>query len=377
MKTLKVGFIVNPVAGMGGAVGLKGSDGEEIHRRALELGALPVAPGRARQALEGLTDLGDRLELVTWPGEMGADECAAAGLKARVEGAVTPGHTTPEDTVRAAREMVRLGVDLILFTGGDGTARNIYDAVGADTPVLGIPGGVKIHSGVYAGSPAKAAALVRDMAENPRRVSLRQAEVMDIDEEMVRQDRVSARLYGYLLVPHERGLNQSAKAGSSSTDEVYQDGIASEVINGMDETTVYLVAPGTTTLAVTEKLGLGGTLLGIDALQNRQIIGTDLNEKAILALMDQHPGTRFAVLVTVIGAQGYLFGRGNQQLSPRVIRRVGKENIIVMATENKILTLKGEPFLVDTGDAGLDAELAGYVPVVINLGKKMIYPVSA
>jgi len=358
-------------------VGLKGSDGEDVHRRALELGALPVSPERTRRALEGLKEIADSIRIITYPAEMGEDECNAAGMKAEVIGSIQPGKTTAEDTRRAAEEMIRLGVDMVLFTGGDGTARNIHDAVPSSIPVLGIPGGVKIHSGVFAASPGKAAALVRDFILTPAKVVLREAEVMDIDEELFRRNRVSARLYGYLLTPYERGLNQAAKAGSSPSEAVHHDGIASEVINSMKPEAIYLVAPGTTTRAVTDKLGLQGTLLGIDAVQNRRLLAADMNEADILRLMAEYPETPFHIIVTIIGRQGYLFGRGNQQLSPEVIRRVGKKNLIVIATENKILSLKEEPFLVDTGDPGLDRHLEGYVPVIIGLGKKMVYPISS
>ena len=378
MSKKTLGLIVNPVAGMGGRVGLKGSDGEAVRREALELGALPVSPERTRRALKGLSAAADRLRIITWPKEMGADECFAAGLAAEVTGSITPGRTTAKDTVRAARKIVGLGVDLLVFTGGDGTARNIYDALSAySVPILGIPGGVKIHSAVYAASPEKATRLIIDFLFSPGKTTVRPAEVMDIDEEAFRHNRVSARLYGYLPVPHERGLNQAAKAGSSPSEEVHHDGIATEVINGMEKDTIYLLAPGTTTLAVTAKLGLKGTLLGIDALMNRQILRRDLNENGIIALMEEYPDRVFKIVVTPIGRQGYLFGRGNQQISPEILSRAGKENIIVIATENKILSLKGEPFLMDTGDSTLDRHLEGYVPVIIGHGKRMVYKVSA
>ncbi len=227
------------------------------------------------------------------------------------------------------------------------------------------PGGK--NSGVFAASPGKAAALVREYILSPAKVVIREAEVMDIDEELFRRNRVSARLYGYHLAPYERGLNQAAKAGSSPSEAVHHDGIASEVINSMKPEAIYLVAPGTTTRAVTDKLGLQGTLLGIDAVKNRRLLAADMNESDILRLMTEYTDTSFHIIVTIIGRQGYLFGRGDQQLSPEVIRRVGKENLIIVATENKILSLREEPFLVDTGDSGLDRHLEGYIPVIIGL----------
>ena len=376
MTGKKIGLIVNPVAGMGGRVGLKGSDGEEIHRLALELGALPVSPGRTCRTLGILSEIKDEIELFTYPKEMGEDEAVFSGFSPIVLGSIESGATTPEDTVKAAGEMIDLGVDLLLFTGGDGTARNIYDVVSDSLPVLGIPGGVKIHSGVYAASPIKAARLVMDFVRIPAKISMQTAEVMDIDEEMVRRDRVSAHLYGYMKVPYERGLNQSSKAGSNPGEGVQQQEIASDVIYNMIKDTVYLIAPGTTTKAVKDQLGSNGTLLGIDAVKNNQIVATDLNETAILKMMEQEQDTRFKIIITIIGQQGYVFGRGNQQLSPEVIRKVGKENIVIIATINKILSLSGEPFLVDTGDPELDKEMEGYIQVVTGFGRRQVCPVS-
>jgi predicted polyphosphate/ATP-dependent NAD kinase len=229
---------------------------------------------------------------------------------------------------------------------------------------------------VYAANPVKAARLIMDFVATPGKIALQTAEVMDIDEEMVRQDKVSAKLYGYMKTPYERGLNQSSKAGSNPRDEVFQEEIALDVIHNMEPNVIYLVSAGTTTKAVMDKLKVKGTLLGIDAVKNRQLISADLNESAILDLLAREPDTPFKIIITIIGRQGYIFGRGNQQLSPSVIRRIGKENIILIATINKILSLNGEPFLVDTGDPELDKELKGYVRVTTGFGKQHIYAVS-
>lgn len=373
----KIGLIVNPVAGMGGRVGLKGSDGKKIYQMALALGAVSVSPKRTCEALNVLSVIQDTIELITYPGEMGQDEAVLCGLSPRVIGSIRKGKTTPGDTIRAATDLEKTGVDLLVFTGGDGTARNIFDAVSDRLTVIGIPGGVKIHSGVYAANPVKAARLIIDFVKSPGKIALQTAEVMDIDEEMIRQDKVSATLYGYMKIPYERGLNQSSKAGSNPKDEMFQDEIALDVIHNMDPHVIYLVSAGTTTKAVMDKLHVKGTLLGIDAVKNKQLISADLNESAILELMAREPGTTFKIITTVIGRQGYIFGRGNQQLSPAVIRRVGKENIILIATVNKILSLNGDDFLVDTGDPELDKELEGYIQVTTGFGKRHVYNVSA
>lgn len=373
----KIGLIVNPVAGMGGRVGLKGSDGKEIHKMALALGAVPVAPKRTCESLDLLSGHQEKIELLTYPGEMGQDEAVLCGFSPIVIGSIRKGKTTPADTIQAARDLEKSGVDLLVFTGGDGTARNIYDAVSDRLTVIGIPGGVKIHSGVFAANPVKAARLILDFVSSPAKIAMQTAEVMDIDEEMVRQDKVSAKLYGYMQIPYERGLTQSSKAGSNPGDKLFQDEIASDVIHNMKADVMYLVSAGTTTKTVMDMLELKGTLLGIDAVKNEQLISADLNEAAILELLDREPHAPVRIITTIIGRQGYIFGRGNQQLSPAVIRRVGKNNIILIATINKILSLNGEPFLVDTGDPELDRELQGYIRVTTGFGKQLVHKVSA
>jgi len=369
----KLGFIVNPIAGMGGRVGLKGSDGSEILKKALELGAVPESPVRASQALTRMKSIRDDIEIITYPYHMGQYEAANLGFTARVIGKTAENETTAADTEEAVKAMLEMGVDIILFAGGDGTARNIHDVVGMKVPVLGIPTGVKIHSGVYATSPANAGDLVYKFLNKSQKVVLKEAEVMDIDEEAFREDRVSARLYGYMKVPYERTLLQSAKAGSSAGEAVSMDSIASEVINGMEEDWLYIMGPGTTSRAVMDKLSLKNTLLGVDVVCNKTLLASDVNEQELLTLLE---GKKAKIVVTIIGGQGYIFGRGNQQISHRVIRRVGIENVVVISTESKILALEGNPLMVDTGDQEMNKELSGYVKVVTGLGKYMAYRVT-
>ena len=234
--------------------------------------------------------------------------------------------TTPADTEQAARDLLAAGVDLILFAGGDGTARNICGAVGDRVPVIGVPAGVKIHSAVYATTPAAAgdvAALY--LHERPAGVQLREGEVMDIDEEAFRENRVSAHLYGYMTVPYARGLTQSAKAGGVAGEERALNDIATEVVAGMQPGALYILGPGTTTRTVMERLGLPKTLLGVDAVRDGALAGADLTEDELLALVAAAPEA--FIVVTVIGGQGHIFGRGNQQISPAVIRRVGAGHV--------------------------------------------------
>jgi predicted polyphosphate/ATP-dependent NAD kinase len=284
--------------------------------------------------------------------------------------------TTADDTQRAARDLLAAGVDLILFAGGDGTARNICAAIGDEVPVIGVPAGVKIHSAVYATTPAAAGDVCcLCLHERPAAVQLRECEVMDIDEEAFRENRVSAQLYGYMSVPCARGLTQSAKAGGVAGEQRALNDIATEVVAGMEPDALYILGPGTTTRTVMERLGLPKTLLGVDAVRDGALAGADLTEGQLLELAAAAP--RAYIVVTVIGGQGHIFGRGNQQISPAVMRAAGPGNVIVIATQTKLLSLEGRPLLVDTGDPALDEQLSGYVKVVTALGERTMYKVGA
>jgi len=269
--------------------------------------------------------------------------------------------------------MLDLGVDLILFSGGDGTARDIYEAVRGEVPVLGIPAGVKIHSGVFAINPATAGDLAVKYLKGEQTV-LRESEVMDIDERAYREDRLSARLYGYLMVPYEKTMVQSSKEGSGAQEESSLEAIAKEITDNILDDHLYIIGPGTTTRPITEKFGLKKTLLGVDVIRSGKMVAADANESRLLGLIE---GAKAKIVVTVIGGQGFVFGRGNQQISPEVIRKVGKENIVIVATPGKLASLRGKPLLVDTGDAELDRELSGYYRVITGFGRRAVYRVGS
>lgn len=371
----RLGLIINPIAGIGGRVGLKGSDGIEIQKQALALGARPQAGERSIQSLELLVPLKSELELITYPGEMGATAAQACGFQPHVMGSIRPGETTAQDTIEAAQALAQSGVDLILFAGGDGTARDIYQAIGDRVPVLGIPAGVKIHSAAFATNPRSAGELaglfMRGTASR-----LREAEVMDIDEGAVRAGFVSAQLVGYLKIPYRRSLVQSTKVGSSPGDAETLYAIASDVLENLRDDCLYIIGPGTTTRAILSELGLAKTLLGVDVVCNGQLIAADPGESQILDLIHDRAAK---IILAPIGGQGYLFGRGNQQLSPQVIRQLGrdeehiKKNLVVVSTPGKINALKGQPFLVDSGDREVDELLAGYVQVVTGYHERIVY----
>lgn len=354
-------MIVNPIAGIGGRVGLKGSDGVDIQARALALGAERVSPARAVEALTVIARLRDNVEVFTYPGEMGESECGSAGLEPRVIGSIDRARTTSEDTRRAATDMAGLCVGLLLFAGGDGTARDIYEAIGEDVLVLGIPAGVKIHSAVFAVTPRSAGELAARVLQSDM-IEWRLAEVMDIDEEAFRGGVLSAKLYGYMRVPEAGQFIQGGKIANLQTEREALLAIGEEVVAMMDDCDCYyIVGPGTTTAAVMDVLGLKNTLLGVDVVRNKELVASDVGEAQILDLIED---AEAKIVVTTIGGQGHVFGRGNQQISPRVIRSVGKENIIIVATAEKLRSLRGRPMLVDTGDEELNQELRGYYEVV-------------
>jgi len=347
-----IGLIVNPVAGMGGAVGLKGTDGQAILNKARSLGAKPSAPAKAKAFLSGLNLAENRLHLVVGAGKMGEDESKSLRLNVSVLGERKE-ETSAEDTREIAAKMRQIGVTLIVFCGGDGTARDILQAVGTAIPVLGVPTGVKMHSAVFAvTSQAAARVVLRYIAGE---LPLREAEVMDVDEEAFRSGSLSAELFGYVLTPYELHLIQANKLATPITESELrnQAAVAIFVIENMKPDFIYIIGPGTTTRTIGDLLDAKKTLLGVDLFCDKKLVASDVNEKQILEAIR---GKTARIIVTPIGGQGFIFGRGNQQISPEVIRQVGLDNIIVVATESKLGSLRG--FLkVDTGDYRLDEDL--------------------
>ena len=362
-----IGLIVNPVAGMGGSVGLKGTDGE-TYKKALELGAKPVTPERTKDCLSRIESKDD-ITLFVAPGRMGEEYVEAFDMPFTVIGAVGE-ETSAEDTQRIATEMVNHGVELLIFVGGDGTARDIYDAIDSKVPVVAVPSGVKIFSSVFAVSARAAAEMVDAFVEG---TDVTEEEVLDIDEEAFREDRLASRLYGYLLVPNVRRFLQRGKAASnvSVSSIESKNEIAAYIVEEMDQETLYLLGPGTTLEAIAAEMEVPKTLLGIDAVFGGELVGTDLNEKGILGLFERY-GKR-KIIVTPIGGNGFIFGRGSKQFTPEVIKRVGRENIVVVGTRDKLSRL--DCLRVDTGDFELDELLCGYMEVVVDYKEGMMVKV--
>lgn len=377
MAEIKIGLIVNPIAGMGGSVGLKGTDGDAAAQARL-LGARPVTPDRTATFLAHLHPRTEAVWLVA-PGSMGAAYAAPLGDQARVVGSEVPagaeeqaGATTASDTRRFARLMVDHGAGLIVFVGGDGTARDILDAVGVSVPVVGVPAGVKVYSSAFALSPRAAAEMVNGFDAG---TDVTEAEVLDIDEAAFRDNRLEAKHYGYLLVPSIQALRQPGKEGSRVTLDTLEGkrDIAISFVERMDAATLYLLGPGTTVQAIPEALGLPKTLLGIDAVYDGKVVAMDLNERGILDLLAAYP--RREIVVTPLGGNGFLFGRGNKPFTPEVIRQVGRDHIVVVATEQKLQQVG--VLRVDTGDGDVDALLDGYIQVEVGYDMARVIKVRA
>ncbi|MFI5530688.1 ATP-NAD kinase family protein [Kitasatospora sp. NPDC051853] len=358
-----VGLVVNPVAGLGGAVALKGSDGAGVQARALALGAVPRAGERAAAALRALHARRPGVLVRTVAGAMGEESARAAGVPYEV--AFRAGESTGAADTRAAVAALA-GADLLLFAGGDGTARDVLDAgpVGA---VLGVPAGVKVYSGCFAVSPF--AAGVTAAGYDGRTL---EAEVVDLDEEAHRAGRVGARLYGTLRVPAARARLSGRKTGSSAAPPGSVESVARAAVDAMAPGVSYALGPGATTLAVGRRLGLELTPLGVDLVRDGELLARDVTEQTLLThAMSQ---VTCAVL-SVIGGQGFVIGRGNQQFSPRVLERLA--GITVLATQQKLAALGGRPLLVDSGDPLADAALSGPARVVTGHRESVVYRIQS
>jgi len=350
----RIGFVINPVAGMGGAVGLKGTDGRVAEAKAL--GALPRAGSRAKITLELLKKDQDLLFL-TCSGDMGESVLAGAGISAYRVVFNGKNESSADDTKAAVQKFLDEGVDMILFCGGDGTARDIFSVAGQAVPMLGIPAGVKMYSGIFAITPAAAAEMVTGAATT----TLRDAEIMDVDEEAYRSGILTTRLFGIARVPVLAGMVQVSKQVFEEADEERaKDEIARFIREVMLPDTLYILGAGTTTEAIARNLGVPKTLLGVDIIKDGAIVAQDANEKTLSMLVEREKDIR--IIISPIGAQGFILGRGNQQISAAIVRRTGVRNIIVVATPQK---LRETPeLLVDTGDAELDREFGSSIQVV-------------
>ena len=308
------------------------------------------------------------IKFLTCAGAMGEDLLSERGLSFEIV------HTPPPissalDTKKAASAFLEDDAQLVLFCGGDGTARDVVEAVDRRAVVVGIPAGVKMHSSVFALRPEDAADLVESFARSGR---TREGEVLDVDESDYRAGHARPRVFALALVPDDSAHLQASKSAyDDSTAMAEAEEIGAHVADVMEAGVLYLIGPGSTTEAIARAIGQEKTPLGVDAYLDGRLVGLDLTERDIAALLEDHD--RSSIIVTPIGAQGFVFGRGNQQLSPAIIRSVGREDVTIVATPTK---LRNTPSLhVDTGDAELDQELRGHMKVLVGAGRRKLMTV--
>ncbi|MFQ6126837.1 MAG: ATP-NAD kinase family protein [Candidatus Heimdallarchaeota archaeon] len=365
MQKRAIGFLINPIAGMGGRVGLKGTD--NVLHQARELGASPIAPSRAIEFLKALKRLhpSPPIKIVTCPCPMGEEEVKTVGLETEILTLPLGMETSAEDTKAAVRKMVELDIELMVFIGGDGTARDILDVLQDKKriQVLGVPSGVKMYSGIFAITPMEAAEVVLAFVEGLSQTT--DFEIMDTDETAFRADQFTIRLYGYLKGPFVPLRFQGSKQLSAATldEQENQEAVARSIIESINPKSTYILGPGTTLKRIANMLGVEKTLLGVDIYRNGTLI-KDVNERRIFEEIPEFKDTW--IIVSPIGHQGILFGRGNQQISPEIIKRVGKGKIIVVATRTKLQGIPEKVLRVDTGDAAVDAALQGYIKVIVD-----------
>jgi len=363
---MRIGFVVNPIAGLGGPLAFKGTT-DEIAKKALSMGIKPWAPLRAKQFLRLLKDRGAHdIRFITCGFDMGENELRDFNFSYDVV-YVPQNPTTRQDTINGVKQFEIVGVDIIVFVGGDGTARDIYTAINSRIPVIGVPAGVKMFSGVFAISPEGAANLLIDYLSGLSTMEL--AEVLDVDEESYRRGELRVSLFGYMRVPRSQFI-QASKIPTYQDEYEEQVSIAKWFSENLDENAFYVIGPGSTTKVVADYLGLPKTLLGVDVYRGKRVIFLDADSETLKNFVKKNMGSKIFIVVSPTGSQGFIFGRGNVQIPSEVIKIVGKDNIIILATKSKILRTK--TFYVDTGDLEVDLYLSGYMRVISGYNEEMI-----
>jgi predicted polyphosphate/ATP-dependent NAD kinase len=373
-RLFKLGLLVNPYAGIGGALALKGSDGVEIREKALALGAEKKALDKTRLTLEHILPIKDQVQLYVASGEMGETLAKDMGFDYLVVYQPENTQTESQDSEATAKALLAHQVDLILFAGGDGTARNVCHVVGNSVPVLGVPAGCKIHSAVYAITPAAAGRVLKQVIKGEI-VSVSDAEVMDIDEALFRKGKVNARQFGEMQVPTELRYIQAVKMGGKESDELVLADIAAHIIEIIEDNPehLFIMGSGSTVEFVMQELGIKNTLLGVDVIKNRQLLASDVTASELLTLTTNQS---CKLVLTLIGGQGHIIGRGNQQLSADFLKRLDKDNILLVATKTKLSNLSGRPLIVDSGDTYVDLQLSGLISIITGYHDQVLYPIA-
>jgi predicted polyphosphate/ATP-dependent NAD kinase len=365
---ITIGLVINPIAGMGGKVALKGTDG--MYDEALRRGAQPGAAARAVSVLRRLKDF--PLLYLTCSGEMGEDALQESGIHSY---RIVYRHRTPssaDDTCRACQEFLNHGASMILFCGGDGTARDVF-SIGRDRiPILGIPAGVKMYSAVFGVNPASCAEIISRLDET----ELRDSEVVDVDEELYRKGVLATRIFGFARVPSLPLRAQMGKQEYTEPDEERaKKAIALFFSEILRNDTLYILGAGTTIAEIACCMGVEKTLLGVDVMKGGNLLAKDADEQTLLSLIKR--ADRVKIIVSPLGGQGFILGRGTQTLSPEVVRKVGIGNIVVVATPHKLAETR--MLYLDTGDESLDRAFGDSVLVIsgyrMGIRKRLLHPV--
>jgi len=379
---VRIGILANPDAGLGGRLGLKGSDGQA------ELARSKGAEDRSGPRLESMIrhfskihrDESGQIEWITSTGRMGTDWIPdELDIGTISEAHQSPGKTSASDTADAVEILLESGIDLLVYSGGDGTTRDIVSALSSsetpEMPVIGVPSGVKMHSGCFASSPKAAAEVLSAWIHGDLLVS--STEVLDLDEELYRKGKWVVRLYAEAFSPNSpRWMQGSKELIQTESEEEIIIGLSDHIEESIaEEGHLVIWGSGGTLREIGANIGFELTTLGIDATSGSEQVGTDLDESGLIELLDSHDGP-VTLLLSPMGGQGFLIGRGNLQLSPTVLSSIGIENILGVVTPAKLLTVRA--LRIETGDDSLDQEFASkrYMKVLQGYRTTRILPVS-
>lgn len=365
----RAGLIVNPLAGVGGPKALRGSDGP-LAADAISKGATMLAADRAREAIRSLIDAyserqTDPPQVLVCGGPMGEDVLTDSGCEAFRVVYLPDSPTTPQDTVESARIMKEQGADLILFAGGDGTARDVVKGVGPEFPVLGIPAGVKMYTGIFLYRPAQLGRAVMEMEINGLRTS--QVNLLDFERQDKNEPSGLAK-FGTVTVPLLDWVQTGKSESSSEEDEL--EGIGTYMREHLSADSYYVIGTGRTVKSILQGLGYDTPVLGVDLLQGDILKGRDLTDTELAGLLTGVDRNRIFFIVTPLGGNGFILGRGNQQISPLLLKGCPRENVIVVSTTSKVNKLGR--LRVDTGDNSLDERLRGLTEVITGYGRRRV-----
>lgn len=372
MRRLRLGLVINPLAGKGGSLAQKGSDELSFSLCASESVLALHALARSDIFFYGLGTIMQAIQWVAPAGLMGGVLLEKWCIPFQATAFIPSIAPSAVDTQAVVAEFITSKVDLIIFAGGDGTAADVARTVAELNPqqlVLGIPAGVKIQSAVFAINPTAASALVLSLYRGEL-MNVQTAEVRDLNEIALKQGRVTSKFCGQLLVPFDDRFVQTIKLGGIVAEELVIADIASYISELVPNDAIIVFGPGKTMADIQHALGLSSTLLGFDVFSRDQCLALDANEDELSRLLKDNKEPW--IFLTVIGGQGHIIGRGNQQLSSAILQRVGRNAIHPVATREKLASVKGCRLLIDSGDVELDNQWQGLIPVITNYKEQLL-----